>query len=63
MSDKSKPTATQGSTDAIMPKGAADLAETGEDVNTLSENTDGDGQHRLKIKVDRARDRDQQGPA
>ena len=45
MNDTKKPNATQGSDEAVMPK---NVAETGEDLNALSENTDGDGQHRIE---------------
>lgn len=54
MDDKKRPTATDGSTDAVTPKDSAVFTGTGEDVNSISENTDGDGQHKMKKEVNEA---------
>ncbi|HEV7433892.1 MAG TPA: hypothetical protein VGO22_03315 [Pseudorhizobium sp.] len=48
MNDPKKTTATQGTDDTVMPNDVADVAESGEDVNTISENTNGDGQHKIE---------------
>ncbi|CAD7035722.1 hypothetical protein REJC140_03444 [Pseudorhizobium endolithicum] len=63
MNDPRKPTATQGTDDTVMPSNVADVAETGQDANTTSENMDGDGQHKLKKEVDEATDLPQKGSA
>lgn len=58
---KNKCVATEGSNDAVMPKAAADLAKTGQDLNAISETTDGDGQHKLKNEVKDATDLPEKG--
>jgi hypothetical protein len=63
MNDPKKPTATQGPGGAVMPNDFADVPETGEDVNSISENTDGDGQHKIKKEVKEAIDLPQKGSA
>ena len=63
MNDLKKPTATQGTDDTVMPNDVADVAESGQDVNAISENTAGDGQHKLKKEVDEATDLPQKGSA
>jgi|GEM_PF-3727523 len=63
MDEKNKDVAIEGSHDAVMPKAAADLANTGQDVNAISETTDGDGQYKLKNEVKDATDLPQKGSA
>jgi hypothetical protein len=63
MNDPKKPTGTQGTDETVMPDDVADVAETGKDVNTISENTDGDGQHKIKKEVNEATDLPQKGSA
>lgn len=63
MSDPKKPTATQGSDDAVMPSNVADVSEIGKDVNSEAENTDGDGRHKSKKEVNEAIDLPQKGSA
>jgi hypothetical protein len=63
MNDTKKPTATQGAGGAVMPNEFSEVTETGEDVNTISENTDGDGQHKMKKEVNEATDLPQKGSA
>ena len=57
MNDKKRPTATEGSTDAVMPNDVASLAETGKDAKKS------DGQQNLKKEVDEATDLPQKGSA
>lgn len=63
MSDPKKPTATQEPDPAVTPSDVADVSETGEDVNSVSENTDGDGQHKMKKEVNEATGLPQKGSA
>jgi hypothetical protein len=66
MSDPKKPTATHGSDDLVASVGVAqpknvERPQTDEGTNSISENSDGDGQHRIKKEVKEATDLPQKG--